>query len=208
MAAVLTGVLTSGCADEAAAARVGDATVSDSDLMDEVKAIYGNETLWASADAEAGQPEGTAREALRGEAEGSFAQQFVAGVLQQRVTFMLIDELFDDEVGEMTDEAEAAAEQELDRQFQGAFAEFPESYRDQQIEDYAQLISVQSTLGQDGFNEAIQALIEETDVEVSSRYGTWDAETFKNSADQLAIVPPVGPAPAPSTADADPDAGH
>ena len=207
MAALAAGLLAGGCADGAAAARVGDATVSDSDLMDEVTAIYGNETLWASADAESGQPEGTARAALRGEAEGSFAQQFVAGVLQQRVTFMLVEKLFDDEVGELTDDFEAAAEQELERQFQGAFAEFPKSYRDQQVEDYGQLIGVQSSLGQEGFNEAIQELIEETDIEVSSRYGTWDAETFRTSADQLAVVPPSGPAPGPSTADADADAG-
>ena len=206
MAAALAGVLTSGCADEAAAARVGDATLSDNDLMDEVEALYGNEALWASSDAEAGQPEGTARKALVGDAKGSFTQQFVGGVLQQRVTFMLVEKLFEAEVGELTDEDEAAAEEQLETRLEG-FAEFPESYREQQIQDYAKLIGVQTALGQQGFGEAMQQAIDKTDIEVSSRYGTWDAETFRTTED-LAVMPPAGPLPAPSSADAGADAGH
>jgi hypothetical protein len=207
-AAALVGVLATGCADEAAAVRVGDRTLSDNDLMDEVGYLYDNTTLWDAIDQQNGQPEGTSREGLKGDARGSdseqpgsYSQQFVAGVLQQRVTFMLVDELFEREGGEVTDTHRATATQAQTEQFGAAFQEFPESYRTQLIDDYARLVSLQETLGDEDFNDAIVELIDSTDVEISARYGTWDADVFRSAPDQLAVVPPVGPTPAPGSGD-------
>jgi hypothetical protein len=210
-AAALVGALAAtGCADEAAAVRVGDRSLSDNDLMDEVGHIYDNTALWDLIDEQNGQPPGTSQEGLRGEAEGgsgdpedpgSYTQQFVAGVLQQRVTFMLVDELFEREDGSVTDQHRAAAEQAQAQQFGEAFAAFPESYQDQLVDEYARLVSLRESLGEEGFNTAIVELIDSTDVEVSSRYGSWDADVFRSAPDQPAVVPPVGPTPAPGSAD-------
>jgi hypothetical protein len=195
-AAALTALAAAGCADEAAAAHVGDQTLSDTDLMDEVTAIYDNSALWDLIDEQNQQEPGTSRQSLEGDAPGSFTQQFVGGVLQQRVTFMLVDELHDQEGTEVTEVHRSQAEEEQTRQYGAAFEEFPERYRDQLVEDYSRLISLQEEMGEDGFNEAITKLIDETDVEINSRYGTWDADVFASAPDQLAVVPPVGPTPA------------
>ncbi|HEY8544528.1 MAG TPA: hypothetical protein VIL36_05760 [Acidimicrobiales bacterium] len=193
-ATALVGVLAAtGCADESAAVRVGDRTLSDQDLMDEVGYIYDNTALWDLIDQQNRAPAGTAQDSLRGDTEHSFSQDFVAGVLQQRVTFMLVDELFEQEGGEVTSQHRDTAEQVQNRQFGSAFAEFPESYQNQLIDEYARLVSLQETLGDEEFNEKILELIDTTDVEISSRYGTWDADAFRSAPDQLAVVPPAGP---------------
>ena len=208
-AAALVGALaTTGCAEENAAVRVGDRSLSDKDLMDEVGYIYRNTALWDLVDQQNGSEAGTAREGLRGDAPGSdpenpgtFDQGFVAGVLQQRVTFMLVDELYERDGESVTDQHRAAAEQAQTQQFGDAFQESPESYQDQLVDEYARLVSLQETLGDEEFNEKIIELIDSTDVEVSSRYGSWDADVFRSAPDQPAVVPPVGPTPAPGSAD-------
>ena len=202
-AAALVGALaTTGCADENAAVRVGDRTLSDNDLMDEVGYIYDNTALWDLVDQQNGQPEGTSQQGLQGDSPRSYSQGFVAGVLQQRVTFMLVDELFEREGESVTDQHRAAAEQAQTQQFGDAFAEFPEGYQDQLVDEYARLVSLQETLGEEEFNSAIIDLIDSTDVDISSRFGTWDADVFRSAPDQLAVVPPVGPTPAPGSTDA------
>lgn len=194
-AAALVGVLATGCAEEAAAVRVGDRTLSDNDLIDEAGYIYDNTTLWDLVDEQNGQPEGTSRSSLAGDAPGSYSQQFVASVLQQRVTFLLVDELYEQEGEPITDQDRAAATQAQTQQFGDAFEDFPESYQDQLIDEYSRLVSLQASLGDEDFNTKILELIDSTDVEISSRYGTWDADVFRSAPDQPAIVPPVGPTP-------------
>jgi len=206
VATALTGVVASGCADEAAAARVGDATISNDDVMTQVTALYGNNRLWQALDQQNGQQPGSSRSQLRGDAPGSYAQSFVANVLQEQVTFALVDQLFDDEGAEVSDAHLQAAEQAQQQQYGEFFAEFPEDYQDDQIDHYSRLISLQDSLGEDGFSEALDSLIDETDIEVSSRYGSWDAQAFKDSPEQLAVVPPPGPASAPGAPAAPPAA--
>jgi hypothetical protein len=204
VATALTGVVASGCADEAAAARVGDATISNDDVMTQVKALYGNNQLWQALDQQNGQQPGSSRSQLRGDAPGSYSQSFVANVLQEQITFALVDQLFDDEDNEVSDAHLQAAEQAQQQQYGEFFAEFPEDYQDDQIDHYSRLISLQDSLGEDGFSEALDSLIDETDIEVSSRYGSWDAQAFKDSPQQLAVVPPPGPASAPAAPPAAP----
>ena len=204
LAAALAGALvTTGCADEAAAAHVGDKTISDDQLMTQVEALYGNNKLWQAIDQQNGQQPGSSRSELRGDAPGSFKQSFVATILQDQITFELIDQLFADEDLEVTDDYRQAAEQAQQDRFGEFFADFPKHYRDQQLSQYARLVSVQDNLG-DGYGEALMTLIDETDIDVSSRYGSWDPEAFKaqfsdNATSQLAVVPPPGPAPAPGS---------
>jgi len=185
LATALAAVLATGCAKEAAAARVGDDTISNQDLMDEVKALYDNDALWA-------QSQG-GRAGLKGEAKGSYAQSFVAGVLQQRITFKLLGHLFDKEGDKLTGSLRDQAREELvTNQFGQAFNELPKDYRDSLTDDYAKVIALQTKLGASKFNTAVEDLIETTDVKVNSRYGHWDADTFRNAPDKLAIVPPAG----------------
>ncbi|HEV7760377.1 MAG TPA: hypothetical protein VGO78_15350, partial [Acidimicrobiales bacterium] len=81
----LVGLASTGCAEQSAAIRVGDDTVSESQVLDELDAWAGNETLIP-----AGQVTGEL-------GEDSYIQPFVGSIIQQRVTFMLYEQLFDDE---------------------------------------------------------------------------------------------------------------
>ena len=197
-ATALVGVLAAtGCAEESAAVRVGDRNLSDKDLMDEVATLYDNTAFWELIDQGAGEPAGTSRDVRRGEAPGSYTQAFVAEVIQQRVTLMLLEELFEEEGGEVTAEHRSQATEAQSQNFGPAFSEFPQSYQDDLIEVYSHVASLQESLGPDGFDEAFAEIIDETDVEVSPRYGRWDNDIFRNAPQQSPIAPPEGPLPAP-----------
>jgi hypothetical protein len=175
-----------GCADQAAAVRVGSSTHSDAQLRDELDAYAENDALWEAT--------GQSADAIRGELASSYDQQFVGQILQQRVTFMLGERIFDDEDLDLTDDERQAAAEQLDEQLGGALRGFPESFRDDFLDDVARLNSLQNELGAEGLDEALRDAADTTDIEVSSRYGHWDA-------DRYAVVPPDGPTPAPLGAD-------
>lgn len=179
-------VAATGCADQSAAVRVGGSTYSDADLHDELDAYGENDALWAA--------DGQSADAIRGELASSYDQQFVSQIVQQRITFMLGDRIFDDEGLDLTDEQRDTAADELDDGLGGALGGFPESYRDDFVEDVARLNALQDELGADGLDEALVDAADTTDIHVSSRYGRWDADRFT-------VVPPEGPTPPPLDAD-------
>lgn len=198
--AALAALLAGGCADEAAAAHVGDTVISDDELLEEAEAVESNTEFWALIDEQNGQEEGTTRQSLEGDAPDSFSQQFMAGVLQQRITFVLVDQMFEDEGAELTDDDRAAAIQSLEGQYGPSYQGFPEDYRDLLIRDSARLNSLQRSLGEEGFNEAFSEKVQSTEIDISSRYGTWDSERFRASPGDVAIAPPTGSTPAPGAA--------
>lgn len=194
-------VASTGCADQSAAARVGDDTVSEADLLDEVEALADNDQLWDLVTQSGGQPP-----EVDGELQGSYDRDFVARVLHQRVTAVLVRQLLEREGGRVTDADRQAARQQLDSDYGPSFADFPEWYQDQLLADTSRVVRVQEELGGDA-ESALVDLAEQVDVELSSRYGSWDTQRFL--AAELAVVPPDGPrqpesagsGPGPATAD-------
>lgn len=183
-AVAVAGLATSGCAAQAAAVKVGTDTVSRSDFEDELDAYSSSETLFPD-------PESAG---VTGDLAGSYGQNFVADLLQQRVVFMLATQIFDDRGLELTDADRSAASDRLEEQLQGAAADFPRELRDELTNDLARLTKLQEELGAGGFDEALIEAADGTDIEISSHYGSWDP-------DQYSVVPPEGPAPAPGGGD-------
>jgi hypothetical protein len=187
------GLATTGCADQSAAAKVGDQTLSENDLMDEVKWYADNDALFASADD---------RAQVRGDTgTNSYTQQFVGQILQRRVQNMLISQLFENENLDLSDGELDQIRQGIESdQDQGPiFKGFPKAYQDQIVETSAQYSALSDTLGQDGLPQAFIELVDKTDIEISSRYGQWDKDNFlaqlfdPQNASAPAITPPAGP---------------
>lgn len=177
-AAALAVVLTSGCAEEAAAARVGDDTISNHDLMDEVKALAGNEALL--------QQFQIPSEGIPGDAKGSFSQTFVGSVLVQRIGTMLIERTLDEKGVEVTDADVTAADAQIDQAIGAEADKLPEKYRDQLAHDIAVNQKLTAAFPDEAAaRKALQKVATDTDVSVNSRYGTWDPKQFT-------ITPPVG----------------
>jgi hypothetical protein len=177
LAAVVVAGLSLGCAEQSAAVRVGDRTVSESDMVDELDAFGANEALFAP---------GQSADALRGELSTSYDQQFVSEILQQRITFMLVAEVFEREGLELEDGDRSEAEQTLASQLGGGLDAFPEGYRGEFVDDVARYNVLARQLGPEEFDAALVEEADSTEISVSSRFGEWDE-------DQFAVVPPVGP---------------
>ena len=178
-AVAVAGLATFGCAEQSAAVRVGDATLSESDLITELDAYGDNEALFAS---------GASADSLSGELVDSYDQQFVSEIIQQRIVFMLAEGLFEDEGLEIDDAARSQAEQTLSSQFGGGFEDFPEDYRNGFVDDVARYYALVDELGEEGFDEALLEAAGSETIVVSSRFGAWDPDSF-------AVVPPAGPTP-------------
>jgi hypothetical protein len=180
--AAVAGLAAAGCASQSVGVRVGDDTYSQADMVDELDAYGENEELFPPEQAES----------IRGELADSYSQDFVAELLRQRITFMVAEQVFDDEGLELTEDDRTVAESQLATQFrsQEAVDAFPDAYRERLVDDLARLNILAEELGQDGFNEALVDTVRTSDVEVSPRFGEWDA-------DQLDVAAPVGSTPGP-----------
>jgi hypothetical protein len=186
----VAGVAAAGCAEQSAAVRVDDATVSKDEVYDELELIADNDNVRAAALG----PEATADD-VRGDLAGSYSQDVVANVLFQRVIYLLADEVLADEGIEVTDGDRAAVVDLLDRNLSGGADSLPAGYRDDLVERLARLFRLQAELG--GGQGVEAAIFEEGDrstIEVSSQFGHWDADNFQ-------VVPPDGPSRSPATGD-------
>lgn len=172
--AVVAAGLAAGCADQSVAIQFGDQAISQDDFLDELDALAGR--FGDDAPVQPG-------EYPSGELEGSYAQEFAAQVLTQRLEFMVFGRIFDDEGLEITDADRNQVRNELERDpgFQG----LPEDYRAGLVDDLLKRQMVQDALAPARLNEMIRELLNTTDVEVNSRYGRWS--TFEG------LVPPEGP---------------
>ena len=181
-AVTLAGLATFGCAEQSAGVRVGDDTVSESEMIDELNAFGNNDALFGEGQADA----------VRGDLEHSYTQRFAGEIVQQRIVFMLAAQIFEDEGLELSDADRADAEQAMTDQMQGGFEAFPDDYRRSFTDDIAKYNVLAAELGEEGFNQALVDKASSTRIEVSSRFGEW------NDA-QLTIDPPPGPTPGPDT---------
>jgi hypothetical protein len=185
------GIAATSCTDQAAAARVGDQTLSESELLDELRAFVDNEPF---LQANGIDPDNA--ESLRGGSSESFSQEFVGFVLENRIVNMLIADMFDG-VGLVLSDGvrdQGRAGLASDEQSAAIFEAFPASYQDQLVDDQARAGALQAALGEDFQTQLVEAA-ETTDIELSSRYGTFDVQAFLDQ--EGAITPPAGPLPAP-----------
>jgi hypothetical protein len=190
-AVTVVGVAATGCADQPAAIRVDDVTVSRSDFEDELAFYFDNDDL---RDYVFGPAE---RDQLQGELRDSYSQQYVGAVAGLRVQFIVADSVLAAEGLEVTDDDRADAEAEIDEAVPGAVSALSEDRRAEFIDDVATFRVLQGELG-DGFSQAITDAYADSDISVRSQYGRWDPEQFT-------IVPPDGPLAAQGGGDADTD---
>jgi hypothetical protein len=174
-ALVLVVGLAAGCADDAPpAARVGDSLeISNEDLLDEVAEWAQSPQLLQQvgiADAE-------------GAAPGSYATPLVDVVLTNRIRFDLHREQFD-----ALGLSEGEVDPTLQQQLATVLDEVSPAFGDRLVADLMRVQAVSEAMGdeyEDWFAEVTGG-----DVEISSRYGTWDRSA-------AAVVGPQGPRPAP-----------
>ncbi len=174
-----------GCADDVApAARVGDTTISDDDLMADVREWAGNDQVQSSQDLP-----------VIGN-QHAFAAGPVTERLGEMIILAIVGNEFDRLDLDLTDEdrTQAFALIGLDPSQEELFlGGFSEEYHATYLEDWAKFAAVQRTMGDDLQAAATEAA---ASVEVNPRYGTWDARSFT-------VTPPSAPQ-GPATADAQP----
>jgi hypothetical protein len=180
-ALAVAGLATFGCAEQSAGVRVGDDVVSESEVVQELDAFGQNDALFSGA--------GQSTDALKGELGDSYTQDFVSEIVQQRITFMLAAQVFEDEGLELNSADRENAAANLQQQMQDGFDAFPDEYRESFVDDVAKYNALITGMGEDEFRQALVDKATSVDIEVSSRFGSWDE-------DQLAVEPPPGPGPA------------
>lgn len=179
----LAGLAASGCASQSAALRVGDETVSQGELFEELNLITHDQGYRSArlGDVPVNQ--------LEGPVPDSFSQNFVASILQDRVTFLVADDVLADKGIAISDRDRAAVADQLD----GALppgTTLPSRLREDLIDGVARVSRLRSELGESKANAALFEAETKADVEVNSRFGRWDVDT-------LSVVPPAGAAGAP-----------
>lgn len=175
-ALALAGGLGSGCADDVSpAVRVGDHAISNDDFLNEVDEWAGNPAAVDPAE-------------LEGLAPGTLPQTLVAQILQQRIDLDLHAQEFDELGLEITDDMRAEVLAALfgdEATAQQALSGFSEEFADTYIDDVVRQSQVEAALGLE-YNDWHATALSDTDIQVSSRYGTWDPAT-------ATITPPPGP---------------
>jgi hypothetical protein len=172
VAAIATATLAgAGCAEQSAAVRVGDATVSQSDFEAELDAFASNRAFVPDPGS------------VKGKLSGSYTQEFVAAALGQRIQFVIVEQVFDAQGLELTDKDRT----DVTDQLQGALDDMPADVRNTLIDDLARRTRLQAELGPDEYTRALTDAVDSTDIDVNSHYGSWDP-------DQRTVKPPEGPA--------------
>jgi hypothetical protein len=177
VALVLVASLGAGCAEGGVpAASVGDSIeITNEELMDEV-------AHWAASPAlleQVGVP------TAEGAAPGSYSSSLVDVVLTNRIRFDVHREQFE-ALGLAVD---PEATDTLQEQLAGVLDEVSPAFGEQLVGDLVRVSGVSEAMGQE--YTPWFAEITGSDVEVSSRYGTWDRQA-------ATVVPPEGPRPAPT----------
>jgi hypothetical protein len=189
----VAGVAASACSEQSAAVRVGDDSISEKAMLDELDAWAGNETLI---------PEGQVTGEL---GDDSYIQPFVGSIVQQRVIFTLYEQLFADEGLELTPGDRDLGRQQLDSEFGPQGTEgFPDDYVDDLSDTAAKFVRLQEELGPEDLQSALLEAADKADIEVSSRFGSWDNNAFmagfqasQGQQAPPALVPPQAPLPSP-----------
>lgn len=188
-AVTVAGLAATGCAEQSAAVRVDDATVSRSDFEDQLDLFYENDELREFLF------QGVTREQLRAEGDprGSYTQQYVGSLAAVQVQFLVVAQALEDEGIELTDADRDALVQEFDSVLPGGYDGLPASVRDDLVEGLAGFDKLRTELDEEQFNVVLGEVVDRATIEVSSQYGSWDPEQFT-------VTPPSGPAAAPGAA--------
>lgn len=188
-AVTVAGLAATGCAEQSAAVRVDDATVSRSDFEDQLDLFYENDALRDYLF------QGVTREQLRAEGDprGSYTQAYVGSLAAVQVQFLVAAQALEEEGLELTDADRDALVAELDSALPGGYDSLPSGVRDDLVEGLASFDKLRAELDEDEFNIVVGEVVDRADIDVSSQYGSWDP-------DQFTVTPPSGPAPAPGTA--------
>lgn len=192
LAAAAAAVLAaSGCAEQSAAVRVDDATVSRADFEDQLDLLYENDELRGYLFA------GVGREQLRAEGDprGSYTQQYAGAMAGLQVQFLVAAQVLDNEGIELTDADRDPIVAEFDQALPGGTDGLPEAARDDLVDGLAAFNRLRAEFEEAELNRLVDEVLDEATIVVDSRYGTWDREQF-------AVTPPEGPAPAPGAGDA------
>jgi hypothetical protein len=200
----LVGLASTACAEQSAAIKVGDDTVSESDLTDEIDTLSGNEALLQLIVSDQ-----VTRDDIVGQmGEDSYTQPFVAYMIEQRVFLLLQSQLAEQEGIEPSKADREEVRGQIDDELANAGVDtddLPDEYVDQLVDQISLSQALQQGLGQDEFQAKFLELAEKTDVELSSRFGEWDNDAFlaRLQGQQAAAVTPP-PAPLSPEAGADP----
>ena len=193
------GVASTACAEQSAAIRVGDDTVSEKDFLDELQTLRDNDVALQLI-------VGATPADITGEmGDDSFGQPFVAYMVEQRVFLILERQLAAKEGIEPSDADLDGVRSQIDDQFQssgGKLTDLPDGYVDQLVDDLAIGQALQTQLGQDELQSSFVELADRTDVEVSSRFGEWNQDAFiahvqGQQQQASAVTPPAAPLPSP-----------
>lgn len=181
--ATAAGLLVSGCGTEqAAAVRVDDRSMSRSDFEDSLEFIAENDDFRNAL--------GMGQDMVAGDSQGPIPQSLAGEVANLQVTAFAVAETLDDEGLEISENDRQSVESEIAGVLPDGADALPESMRDDFVDYLAGRGRLIGELGEQGANDALVAVLEDAEISVSSRYGSWDGDTF-------AVIPPGGPAPAP-----------
>lgn len=182
----VAGLVATGCGSQSAAVRVGDESVSRSDFEEQLDVVYESDEFQSFL------LRGMPKEQMRSEGDppGAYTQEYVAAMADVHINYLLVGQALENEGLEVTDEDRTAVESEL-----GSI--LPDELRSTYVEWFAGFEKLQAELSESEFNEVVGEVLTTADINVSSRYGSWDPDQFR-------VTPPPGPAAAPdAAADAD-----
>ena len=179
----LVALSAAGCADQVSPAiRVGDATVSNDELLDEIDEWVGNPVAVDPAQ-------------VSGLTPGGYPGELVRQLIRQRIDFMLHEEEFERLGLEVTEERRNAALVALfgdPAAAADAFAAFSDDFAASFTDDVARQIAVQEELGDEGYSAWYVEAYESAEIEVGARYGTWDPSTRNITAPPAATPTAAG----------------
>ena len=191
-AAGLAGLLASGCAKQSAAVRVGDQSVSQEELFDELELIVTDSDF---RNITFGPEDSTPLSSLQGTLGPSSYSQFMIGaVVNQRVEYLVAGDVLEENGLEITDDDRAAIEDAINQALGNGGESLPPAYREDLVEGLTRLQVLQRELGDDEFQRQMTDALVNADVEIASHFGSWDP-------DRGGVVPPPGPVQAPGSED-------
>jgi hypothetical protein len=181
-AVTVAGLVVTGCADQSAAVRVDDRSVSRSDFEDALDLFYENDELRGLLF------QNTTQEQLRPQdgPRDAYAQEYVGALARTYIEFLVVEHTLESEGIELTDADRQAVEDQLDQSLTGGIDALPDTQRTQIVDGFAGLDKLRSELGDEQFNVVIGEVVDKVDISVSSRYGSWDDDEFT-------VTPPPGP---------------
>jgi uncharacterized membrane protein YgcG len=197
LAAVTTAaVLASGCGkQQSAAVRVGDQSVSQQELFDELELIVTDDAFRTIT---FGPEDRTPLASLQGTlGPESYSQFMIGAVVTQRVEYLVAGDVLEDNGIEITKQDRVPIENAIDEALKrggGNIKSLPPAYKEDLVEGLTRLQVLQRELGDDEFQQQMRDALTSAHVEIASHFGTWDPE-------RGGVVPPSGPLQAPGSQD-------